>query len=66
MEITIASGSPVSPGGDIRTGDTREVFERVFGEPAYRAGDRDVYLVNGMRLSVHYLFNKIRSITAGY
>ncbi len=65
-EITMLSGSPVSPGGDIRTGDTRDAFEKVFGKPAYQAGDRDIYISNGMRLSVLYLFDSIRSITAGY
>lgn len=66
LRIQMNAGSPVSPGGDIRTGDSRGQFERVFGKPAYRAGDRDVYLSNDMRISVQYLFDRIRSITAGY
>ena len=66
LRIRMNTGSPVSPGGDIRTGDSREQFESVFGKPAYRAGDGDVYLSNGMRISVQYLFDRIQSITAGY
>ena len=66
IRIRMNAGSPVSPGGDIRTGDSRDQFEKIFGQPVYRAGDRDVYLSNGMRLSVQYLFDRIRSITASY
>lgn len=66
LRIQMNTASPVSPGGDIRTGDSREQFEAVFGKPAYCAGDRDVYLSKGMRISVQYLFDRIRSITASY
>lgn len=61
--ITLYQGSPISPRADIRTGDSREYFEQVFGKPLYRSGDRDVYCAEGTRISVYYLFERIRSIT---
>ncbi len=53
--VGIGPRSPVSPGGDIRTNDTRSQFENAFGKPAWVSGDREVYLVNGNRVSVLYL-----------
>lgn len=63
--VRIGTRSPVSPGGDVRTGDSREDFERFFGKSAYRAGDCEVYLKDGNRISVFYLENRIRSMTVG-
>jgi len=64
-KIRIFTGSPISFGNETRTGDTRDAFEAVFGQSAYTSGDCEVYLVDGNRLSVFYLENKIRSIIAG-
>jgi len=64
-KIRIFTGSPISFGNETRTGDAREAFESVFGKSAYTSGDCEVYLVDGNRLSVFYLENKIRSIIAG-
>lgn len=64
-KIRILTGSPISLGNESRTGDTREAFESVFGKSAYTSGDCEVYLVDGNRLSVFYLENKIRSVIAG-
>ncbi|HHU35947.1 MAG TPA: hypothetical protein GXZ47_01825 [Treponema sp.] len=61
--ITLNQGSPVSPGGEIRTGDSRNDFEQTFGKPMYRSGDCEVYSVEGTRVTVLYLFERIRSIT---
>jgi len=63
--IRFGAGSPLTPGNDVRTGDSRSDFESVFGKPAYRAGDFEVYLKDGNRLSVLYLSDTIRSMTAG-
>jgi len=63
--IRFGAGSPLTPGNDVRTGDSRSDFESIFGKPAYRAGDFEVYLKDGNRLSVLYLSDTIRSMTAG-
>jgi len=64
-KIRLFTGSPISFGNEIRTGDKRDAFESVFGRSAYTSGDCEVYLVDGNRLSVFYLGNRIRSIVAG-
>lgn len=64
-EICVGDGSPVSPGGDIRCGDRKDVFESLFGKSAYRAGDCEVYLKDGNRVSVLYLSGRIRFMTFG-
>lgn len=64
-KVRLFTGSPISFGNELRTGDKRGAFESVFGEYAYTSGDCDVYLVDGNRLSVFYLENRIRSIIAG-
>ncbi len=63
--IRFGTGSPLTPGNDIRAGDSRNDFESVFGKSVYRAGDFEVYLKDGNRISVFYLSDKIRSVTAG-
>jgi hypothetical protein len=63
--IRLITGSPISFGTELRTGDTRDAFELVFGQSSYTSGDCEVYLADGNRLSVFYLGNKIRSIIAG-
>lgn len=55
LSVTVGPRSPVSPGGELRTGDTRQEWEGAFGLPAWRSADRSVYLVNGNRISVLYL-----------
>ena len=63
--VRIFAHSPLSPGFDIRTGDSRSDFESMFGRPAYRAGDCDVYMKDGNRISVLYLADRIRIMTVG-
>ena len=63
--IRFGSGSPLTPGGDLRAGDGRSDFETLFGKPAYRSGDFNVYLMDGNRISVFYLSDTIRNVTAG-
>lgn len=64
-KIRLYTGSPISFGNELRTGDKRDSFEAVYGQSAYTSGDCEVYLVDGNRLSVFYLGNRIRSIIAG-
>lgn len=63
--VRIFAHSPLSPGFDVRTGDSRSDFESMFGKPVYRAGDCDVYMKDGNRISVLYLADRIRTITVG-
>ncbi|HNY17823.1 MAG TPA: hypothetical protein PKL75_10240 [Treponemataceae bacterium] len=63
--IRIVQLSPLSPGEDIRTGDTRAEFETVFGKPAWYANDEAIYRSRGNTLSVLYLSGRVRSIAAG-
>ena len=63
--VRIFPGSPLTPGFDIRTGDSRSDFESMFGKAAYRAGDCDVYIKDGNRISVLYLADRIRIMTVG-
>jgi len=63
--IRLGVRSPVSPGGDIRCGDSRTQAESVFGKPSYRSGDCAVYFKDGNRVTVFYLSDKIRSISVG-
>lgn len=63
--VRLGLRSPVSPGGDIRCGDSRALAEAVFGKPSYRSGDCAVYFRDGNRLTVFYLSDKIRSISVG-
>jgi hypothetical protein len=63
--VRIFPGSPLSPGFDIRTGDSRSDFESMFGKASYRAGDCDVYIKDGNRISVLYLADRIRIMTIG-
>jgi hypothetical protein len=65
VNIQFGLNSPLSPGYEIRCGDTRSDFEKYFGNPTYRAGDCDIYMKDGNRLSVFFLAGKIRSISAG-
>ncbi|ULQ59696.1 hypothetical protein K7I13_14765 [Brucepastera parasyntrophica] len=60
--IKLKTGSPISPAGNIRTGDSRADFESVFGSPLYQAGDSRIYLKDGNRYAVLYLAGKIRQI----
>lgn len=63
--VCIARGSPISPGSDLRCGDRRDEFEAAFGASAYRAGDCEVYVKDGNRVSVLYLAGRIRFMTFG-
>ncbi len=64
--LYLESGSPVSLPGDIRCGDSREDFEAVYGKPAYRSGDSEVYLRGANRIAVFYLSDKIRQLSISY
>lgn len=61
-QISLEALSPISPGGDVRTGDKRVDFEKVFGSPLYFAEDRTVYRAQGNQISVLYLADTIRSM----
>ncbi|HKL87239.1 MAG TPA: hypothetical protein VJ861_12980 [Treponemataceae bacterium] len=63
--IRIENGSPVSPGKDIRTGDSFDDFIKAFGNHVYKTGDKYVFLIDENRLSVCNLYGTIRNMTAG-
>lgn len=67
------NNSPVSLPGEIRTGDTRKVFESTFGMPSYKGGDSYVYFHNGLRFKVFFSKGntdageeKIRSVSVSF
>jgi hypothetical protein len=63
--ITLGAGSAISFGNDTRVGDDVRDFAAWAGKPAYRAGDCDVYIVDGNTISIFSLAGKIRSVRAG-
>jgi hypothetical protein len=63
--IRIGPLSPISPGGDIRTGDARADFEAIFGKPVWYANDEALYYYRGNAISVLYLAGKVRYIASG-
>lgn len=62
--IRIGPDSPLSPGADIRVGDTRADFEAAFGKPVWYADDAAVYRKGKDSLAVEYLGGRIRGILA--
>jgi hypothetical protein len=62
--IRIGPNSPLSPGEDIRVGDTRASFEAAFGKPLWYADDAAVYRKGKDAIAVEYLGARIRSILA--
>ncbi len=60
--IRIGSNSPLSPGEDIRVGDTRISFEAAFGKPLWFADDAAVYRRGADAIAVEYLAGRIRGI----
>jgi len=63
--IRLGPHSPITPGGDIRTGDKKDDFEAIFGKPLWQANDCEVYAYRGNEISVFYLSGRIRAIIAG-
>lgn len=62
--IRIGQNSPLSPGNDIRAGDTRAAFEAAFGKPLWYADDAAVYRKGKDAIAVEYLGGRIRGILA--
>ncbi len=63
LQMTVGFPSSLTLFNDIRTGDTREAFEKVCGQPVYRSCDAFAYHRQGNLLLVIYGNNKIRNIT---
>jgi len=64
--ITLQTGSAVSFAGETRVGDAVKEVAALTGKPAYRAGDSDVFYLDGTAVGVFSLSGKIRGIRAGY
>ncbi len=64
--VALGTGSPVSPGGDVRVGDPLADFENEFGQPSYRVADSLAYLPGGSRLVAFAPYGTIRSISGSY
>lgn len=64
--VRVGMASPISLPGDIRAGDKASLLGESLGAVAYRAGDCEVYLKEGTRVSVFSRAGRIRSFTAGY
>ena len=63
LQITLGYPSSLTIFQDVRTGDSRQDFEKVFGLPLYRSCDSLMYHRSGTLLQVLYGNNKIRSVT---
>ena len=63
LQMSIGFPSSLTLFNDIRTGDSREAFEKVCGKPMYRSCDALIYHKQGNLLQVMYGNNKIRNIT---
>lgn len=63
MQLTVNYPSPLSLFTTLRTGDTREAFEQLCGQPLYYSADSAVYFQKGTILQVVYGNNKVRSVT---
>ena len=63
LQISIGFPSSLSLFNEIRTGDSREAFEKACGKAAYRSCDALMYHKQGNLLQVIYGNNKVRNIT---
>ena len=63
LQMTVGFPSSLTLFNDIRTGDTREAFEKVCGKSVYRSCDALAYHRQGNLLLVIYGNNKIRNVT---
>lgn len=62
VRIEIAGNSPITFPTDLKLGDTREMFEKQYGNPFKRDYDFDVYSPQGHNVYVQFLSEKIRKI----
>ena len=63
LQMSVGFPSSLTLFNDIRTGDSREAFEKACGKAVYRSGDALMYHTQGNLLQVIYGNNKIRNIT---
>ena len=63
LQMSVGFPSALTLFNEIRTGDSREAFEKVCGKAAYRSCDALMYHRQGNLLQVIYGNNKIRTIT---
>ena len=63
LQMSIGFPSSLTLFNEIRTGDSRDVLEKVCGKATYRSGDALMYHLQGNLLQVIYGNNKIRNIT---
>lgn len=61
--INILNNSTITLPKDIRVGDSKKAFEKVFGKPVYFAGDCDIYFYGGAVLQVLYSSGTIKTIS---
>ena len=63
LQLTVGFPSSLTLFNDIRTGDSRDAFEKVCGKSVYRSCDAFIYHRQGNLLQVMYGNNKIRNVT---
>ena len=63
LQISIGFPSSLTLFNEIRTGDSRETFEKICGKAVYRSCDALIYHKQGNLLQVIYGNNKVRNIT---
>ena len=63
LQMNIGFPSSITLFNEIRTGDSRDAFEKVCGQALYRSCDALIYRKQGNLLQVVYGNNKIRNIT---
>ena len=63
LQMSVGFPSTLTFFNEIRTGDSREAFEKICGQVAYRSCDALMYHRQGNLLQVIYGNNKIRNIT---
>jgi len=63
LQMSIGFPSSLTLFNEIRTGDSREAFEKICGKPVYRSCDALVYHRQGNLFQVLYGNNKIRNVT---
>lgn len=63
LQIAVGYPSSLTIFQDVRTGDSRQDFEKIFGSSLYRSCDSLMYHRSGTLIQVLYGNNKIRSVT---